>query len=235
MPTTIEEALLPEWTEEGWGSYTVPLGPNGLTWTPTPRRPVADPVRADRESIDMTLADPPWVEGEGWATVYVPTTGPMTWRSPRLAKMESRPRQAGPTSGASATGSGRHRYREVASAPRSLRQASQAALNLAAAELGLRRPGLRWFAASGPKDTATFTSNKDISGRIGAVDFTVWLRIGLGAGEAIRTAAHEARHFWQLIRGSPREGDPRAIEADAERYVRSFWARHGSRLMSLAA
>lgn len=237
MPTMIEEASLPKWAEDGWAPYSLLLGPKGLTWTPTPRRPVADPVRAERAGIDKALAElaePEQIEG-GWAVTYVPAPGPIIWRSPRAAKVQSPPRQPGPASRVSAAGSGRYRYREVASAPWSLRLAAQAALNLAAAELGLRPPGLRLFAAAGPKDTATFTSNKDISGRIGAVDFTVWVRIGLGAGEAIRTAAHEARHFWQLIRGSPREGDSRAIEADAERYVRDFWARHGERLMRLAA
>lgn len=176
------------------------------------------------------LAEPVWTE-DGWATIYVPAPGPMTWRPPRPAKVESPLRQPGPTSRASADGSGRYKYREVASAPRSLRLASQAALNLAAADLGLRRPGLRWFATAGPKDTATFTSNKDLSGRIGAVDFTVWVRIGLGAGEAIRTAAHEARHFWQLLRDWPSADDSRAVEIDAEQYVRDFWGRHGSRLL----
>ena len=103
------------------------------------------------------LAERGWIEGEGWATIYVPVTRPMTWRPPRSAKRGLE-----------------HRYREVASAPRSLRLASQTALALAARELGMRRPRLRWFGAAGPNDTADFTSNKDIIGRIGAVNFTVW-------------------------------------------------------------
>ena len=45
MPTMTQEALLSEWTAEGWASYTLPLGPGGLTWTPPPKRPLADPVR----------------------------------------------------------------------------------------------------------------------------------------------------------------------------------------------
>ncbi len=226
MPALIleREALLPAWTDEGWAAYTVPLGPRGLTWKPQPRRrPVADPVRAERASIDKALAElaePEQIEG-GWETVYFPVNGPMTWRPRRSSAVTAKDRYA---------------YCEVASVPRSLRLASQAALNLAAAELGMRPiPRLHWFDVAGPKDRATFTSNQDLAGRIGAADFTVWVRIGMGVGEAIRTATHEARHFYQLIRGGPSAYDSRAIEVDADQYTRTFWARHGARLMRLAA
>ncbi len=179
-----------------------------------------DSINEEIERALGKLADPVWTE-DGWATVYVPVTRPMA----ETANL--RPRLSG-----AVRPSDRYRYCEAASALTvRVGLATRAALGLASAELGLRRPGLRWFAASGPKDTATFTSNKDISGRIGAVDFTVWVRIGLGAGEAIRTAAHEARHFWQLLRDWPQADDSRAIEIDAERYVQDFWARHGSRLL----
>ena len=166
------------------------------------------------------LADPTWIEGEGWATVYVPMNGPMA--------ESSSPRRS-----STVRADDRYRYCEAASALTvRVGLASQAALGLAARELGMRRPRLRWFRAAGPNDTADFTSTLDLAGRTGAVDFSVRVRVGLSVGESIRTAAHEARHFWQLIRGWPAEDDSRAIEIDAERYVRAFWARHGSRLLA---
>ena len=58
MPAMIAEVLLPEWTDEGWASYAVPLGSKGLTWRPTPRRPVTDPVPAVEEDWEMALAVP---------------------------------------------------------------------------------------------------------------------------------------------------------------------------------
>ncbi len=76
---------------------------------------------------------------------------------------------------------------------------------------------------------------EDLAGRIGAAEFSVWARVGLGIGESIRTAARESRHFMQLICRWPSQGDTRAIEIDDERYVRDFWARHGSRLLARTA
>ncbi len=64
-----------------------------------------------------------------------------------------------------------------------------------------------------------------------------WFRAipGMAGGEAIRTAAYKARHFWQLLCDWPSADDSRAIEIDAERYVRDFWARHARRLLAQAA
>ena len=239
MPAAISEIeLLPEWTGEGWASYTVPLGRRGLTWVPPPRRPVAASVRAEGASIDKALAElaePEQIAG-GFATVYVAATGPMTWRSPRLAKVESPPQQIGAPSSVS--------YTQVNAPSAKQQRLAQATLNLAVGELGLRSilpPGrglsLGWFGlAVLPSDPVLTTGDPGLAGFMRSLEFGLWVRHTLSADEVVRTVSHESRHFQQIHSASCSFADNRvACQRDADSYEDAFWARHGSRLMRLAA
>ncbi len=234
MPTTIAELLLPEWTEDGWAAYSLPLGPKGLTWKPPPKRPVA--VRAEGASIDKAfaaLAEPEQIEG-GWATVYFPVNGPMTYKAPTR-----RP-------SAAANADDRCEFTEVNAPSVKMQRLAKAALNLAVGELGLRgiMPAgrgisLGWFGlAVLPSDPVLTTDDSRLAGFMRPLGFTAWIRHTLGIGETIRTVAHEVRHFWQLHSAKascPFADNRAACQRDADRYEDTFWARHGARLMRLTA
>ena len=106
-------------------------------------------------------------------------------------------------------------YRELRTldVPRMTRKAAEAALALAAADLGLGRPVIGWYTADDGLD-AGYTHYPAEPNRI-------FLRAGLEPYQAARTALHEARHLWQGRRDWPGYSaeQQRRAEEDAQAYV----------------
>lgn len=225
MPATISDI---EWAlADPVAPYTVPLGPKGLTWTPQPRRrPVADPVRAERVSIDEAFAQlyEPEQIGGGFETVYFPVNGPVTYKA-----LTRRP------SATQAKTDGRCEFTQVNAPSAKMQRLAKAALNLAVSELGLRI-SLGWFGlAVLPSDQVLTTGDPGTAGFMWPGEFRVWVSNSLGIGETLRTITHECRHVWQFrTTNPPFMGDRAAMHRDADDYEGAFWARHGARLMAAA-
>ena len=152
--------------------------------------------------------------------ILIPMAGPTTWRPGRrpMAKAEAR-----------------YEYAEVSvsDVSRTARKVASATISSACSELGLRAQAMRFFGLRLSGERALFNSDKSLLGRIYMGQ--VWLAWALDPQQTVETAAHETRHRWQNENGWYAKYDDAASECDAEAYARTFWARHGSRLLALAA
>lgn len=230
MRTTIEEMLLPQWTQEGWASYGVPLGPKGLTWTATARRPVPDPDPVRLKPVDAMSLYTEELQRR-YEKVGIGLLGPCGDLGGILVPTSGLPpRQPGQRPGATAGEPYEYAEVSISNVSRIERKLAAATIVTACSELSLRAQAVGFFGLRLSGERALFDNVKALLGRI--YRGQVWLAFNLDPQQTVLTAAHETRHRWQNEHDWHATHTIAEGERDAEVYANAFFRRQGSQLLA---